>query len=293
MIKKIQLRFILFTTLVIGIVLSMVTLLFLISSSDRRTYHRTLVIAVIMLFLVLIASVLLSYAAMKPIRRALARQLDFTADASHELRTPLAVLQSNLEIVMDNGQETVESQMKWLVNMKQESVRMNRMVENLLTLSRADCDEALLELTNFPLDEVMQERAAAFESLAGEHQIVIRNESEPGLLMHGDRHRITQLFTILMDNSIRYMDRAGTITIRSYQRHNHLHILYMDDGAGIPAAEAANVFSRFYRVDRSRAGKTEGSGLGLSIAKWIVEAHEGRISLKSDTGRGVAFHIIF
>ncbi|NLG02433.1 MAG: HAMP domain-containing histidine kinase [Clostridia bacterium] len=293
MIKKLQIRFILFAMIAITLVLGTVSTIFLMGTPSNATQHRTVMLLMVILVLVLAASITLSYIAVKPIKKAWQQQLDFTADASHELRTPLAVIQSNLELVMDNEEETVESQERWLGNIHKELIRMNHLVEDLLTLSRADSNVTELTVCDVPLEIVLEERACAFEQLAAAKEIKIERTMEQNLIMKGDIDRIQQLFTILFDNSIKYMGRPGTIKINAYKNKNQLHIDYMDDGTGIPDDEVEHVFKRFYRVDKARSRSQNGSGLGLSIAEWIVRSHEGKIELKCGVDQGVHFHITF
>lgn len=291
MIKRIQRRFVLFTMAVIGLVMGIVAITMAVHSTSVQTIHRTIITVLLILGLVFLSSIVLSHIAMKPIKRAWQRQLDFTADASHELRTPLAIIRSNLEIVMDNPDDTVRDQGKWLDNIQKETNRMTKLVEDLLTLSRADSNETQLCMTEFPLSVIIEERLSAFHSLASQHGITIESKVAPDVLLHGDEQRITQLFTILLDNAIKYMGRPGMIRIEAACAGQRVQIIFSDDGVGIPKEDVPNVFTRFYRVDKSRTGQQGGSGLGLAIAKCIVEAHGGKITLKSGEGKGVVYNI--
>lgn len=292
MIKRIQTRFVLFTMAVIGLVMGSVVIMMTVHNTSVQTIHRTIITVVVILVLVFLSSIILSYIAMKPIKRAWQRQLDFTADASHELRTPLAIIRSNLEIVMDNRDEMVKDQEKWLDNIQKETNRMTKLVDDLLTLSRADSNEAQLCMTEFSLNNIIEDRLAAFHSLASQHGITLESNVAPDVLLQGDEQRITQLFTILLDNAIKYMGRPGTIRIEAACAGQHVQITFSDDGVGIPKEDVPGVFTRFYRVDKSRTGQRGGSGLGLAIAKWIVEAHGGKITLKSGEGKGVVYTIL-
>lgn len=292
MIKRIQRRFVLFTMIVISLVMASIAIVIVATSTRAHALHRTIITVVVILVLVFLSSIILSKIAMKPIKRAWQRQLDFTADASHELRTPLAIIRSNLEIVMDNRDEMVKDQEKWLANIQKETNRMTKLVDDLLTLSRADSNETQLCMTEFPLSIIIEERLSAFHSLAAEHGITLESSVAPDVLLYGDEQRIIQLFTILLDNAIKYMGRPGTIRIEGDFIGQHARIIFSDDGAGIPKEDVPNVFTRFYRVDKSRTGQQGGSGLGLAIAKWIVEAHGGKITLKSGEGKGVVYTIL-
>ena len=292
MIKRIQTRFVLFTMIVISLVLASIAIVIVATSTREHALHRTIITVVVILVLVFLSSIVLSYIAMKPIKQAWQRQLDFTADASHELRTPLAIIRSNLEIVMDNPEELVKDQGKWLDNIQKETNRMTKLVDDLLTLSRADSNETQLRMTELSLSILIEGRLDAFQLLASEHGITLESKVAPNILLHADEQRITQLFTILLDNAIKYMGRPGTIRIEVDYIGQHVRIMFSDDGVGIPKEDIPNVFTRFYRVDKSRTGQQGGSGLGLAIAKWIVEAHGGKITLKSGEGKGVVYTIL-
>lgn len=293
MIRRIQRRFVAFTMLVIGSIIGFIILFFSIHATSVITQRRTLIFSLSMLGMVFLASILLSFLAIRPIRKAWQQQLDFTADASHELRTPLAVIRSNLEIVLENEEDTVRSQRKWLEHIQKEVLRMSGLVDDLLTLARADSQEISLEYTEVPLDLIIAERVSFFEAVARERQIQIEQHVEPELIMMGEVSRLTQLFTILLDNSVKYMGRAGTIFITAYRESQKIQVLFEDNGIRIPAEETGNVFRRFYCLDKARTQNNGGSGLGLAIAQWIVGAHNGKIALKSDNDRGMHYRITF
>lgn len=293
MIRRIQRRFVAFTMLVIGSIIGFIILFFSIHATSVITQRRTLIFSLSMLGMVFLASILLSFLAIRPIRKAWQQQLDFTADASHELRTPLAVIRSNLEIVLENEEDTVRSQRKWLEHIQKEVLRMSGLVDDLLTLARADSQEISLEYTEVPLDLIIAERVSSFEAVARERQIQIEQHVEPELIMMGEVSRLTQLFTILLDNSVKYMGRAGTISITAYRESQKIQVLFEDNGIGIPAEETGNVFRRFYCLDKARTQNNGSSGLGLAIAQWIVGAHNGKIALKSDNDRGMHYRITF
>lgn len=292
MIKKIQSRFILFTMLVIGLTLAFVTFIFISGNADPTAHHRSVILVIIILAIVLLASITLSRLAIAPIKKAWQQQLDFTADASHELRTPLAVIQSSLEILMDDPNATVKEQQKWVDNIHNETLRLNKIVDDLLTLSRADTNEVEMLFTDFPINLIVEEQISAFEQMAAGKQVILESSIDDELMIHGDAQRLSQLFRILIDNSLKYMGKSGKITISAFEEKKNIKIIYQDDGVGIPAEDVPNIFKRFYRVDKARSRKEGGSGLGLAIAKWIVEAHNGEILLKSDTNQGVVFTIL-
>lgn len=150
----------------------------------------------------------------------------------------------------------------------------------------------LLELFIRNRNQVLK-REQILDRIWGFDRAVENANVEPELIMMGEVSRLTQLFTILLDNSVKYMGRAGTISITAYRESQKIQVLFEDNGIGIPAEETGNVFRRFYRLDKARTQNNGGSGLGLAIAQWIVEAHNGKIALKSDNDRGMHYRITF
>ena len=291
MIRTLRKRFILFSCVVISCIIIIIGLfVFIGSSSDlpAQRYVITLALAIVMVF---IGSWLLSKIAIRPVQAAWQKQLDFTADASHELRTPLAVMRTNLELVMDNPQETVESQMKWLENVRFETVRMATLVDDLLTISRGDADTITLEYSSFILNSVVEETALLFETTASQKGIEIKTTLKEEIQFYGDFSRMRQLLGILVDNAIKYMKRPGCIEIDLAEKDNSIQLSVADTGEGIAPEHLSRLFNRFYRAGNDQ--QDEGFGLGLAIAEWIVKEHKGRIQVESTVGAGTLFIMSF
>lgn len=291
MIKKIRRQFIFFTMLVISITIGFLSIIFTLESQDATAYRRTLILAVLIIVTVFIASITLSSIAMRPIKRAWQQQIEFTADASHELRTPLAVIQSSLEILMEDPQATIGQQEKWVNNIHKEMLRINKLVDDLLVLSRADGEETDLVMTDFPLKLVIDEQINIFEAVARKKNVTLICDCTEDIMIHADAQKIAQLFRILIDNSLKYMGKAGAIKVSASMDKKKVRIIYRDNGNGIPAKDVPQIFNRFYRVNKARSRQDGGSGLGLAIAKWIVDAHHGQIEIQSDSNIGVTFLI--
>jgi len=285
MIKDIRKRFILFNVLVTGGIIAIIGLsIFVGSPRSELPAHRYVTALSLAVVSVYVGSLILSKAAIRPIQAAWQKQLDFTADASHELRTPLAVIQTNFELVMDSPKETVESQMKWLKNIEAENKRMAKLVDDLLTLSRADTDRQTLEKETFMLDEAVAEAAAPFEPIASEKNIELAISADGRIAFYGDRRRIKQLVVILLDNALNYTD-SGAVAVALSQEEKGVILTVSDTGHGIEIEHISKIFDRFYRVEKTRNLHRDGSGLGLSIAKWIVEEHSGAICVTSTIGK--------
>jgi two-component system, OmpR family, sensor histidine kinase VicK len=208
---------------------------------------------------------------------------DFLADVSHELRTPLTVLRGNAEVGLELGRECVHAEM--LEEIVKESARASRMVEDLLFLARSD-SAAPLELETVAVAPFMAELEARAQVLARERGASLRAELTVEGQVRIDPGRIEQAVLILVDNAAKYSPPGEPVTLSSATEHGELCIAVADRGPGIPAAELPRVFERFYRLDKARARKEGGAGLGLAIAKTIVEAHGGRIVAASSPGEG-------
>ena len=293
MIKKLRIRFILFNMLVISTIVILLSIAIFIGTNSYISVHRIVITVGICLIFVFCVSVLLSKFALKSIQEAWQRQLDFTADASHELRTPLAVMQTNLEIVLDNKEETVLSQMIWLDNVMYENKRMASLVGDLLPLSRADTNEQMLNLETFDIAKIIEETLVPYYPIGKKQgvEIIFKNKLENILDFYGDPKRIQQLIIILLDNALKYMNRSGKIIVQVQLKAKQIEIQVKDTGEGINKEELKKIFNRFYRVDKASSRKNGGSGLGLAIAKWIVEGHKGTIEVKSEIDKGADFKI--
>ena len=237
-----------------------------------------------------IASFLLANSAIKPIRLALENQKSFVSDASHELRTPLTIIQTNLDIVKGAGSmETVAENMRWLDNIQGETTRMAELINSLLFLARADAKQQLLNMSEFKLDELIAETLTSLNILAEKKAIRLLDSLATPICIFADAAKIKQVITILLDNAIRHTNSGGTITTTLLRSYDHCIITIVDTGEGIAAHHLPKLFDRFYQVDESR--HKGGSGLGLPLAKWIVEHHRGSITIDSQLAIGTTITI--
>ncbi|HEY9059793.1 MAG TPA: ATP-binding protein [Pseudobacteroides sp.] len=248
-------------------------------------------IGIITVLITFLASLFMANRALIPVRQSWERQRDFVADASHELRTPLAVVQTNLELVMSNKEDTVENQLHWLENIKAENARMTKLVNDLLFIARSDAGESQVEKAYFPLDIICKETIISFKLLCDGNNVNIIDDIEHDVNFYGNETRIKQLITILLDNAVKYTPSGGQIKVSLKQIDTNVEINVSDTGLGIPKEHLNKIFERFYRVDSSRSSTSGGTGLGLSIAKIIVNEHHGHISVNSVSGQGSCFHI--
>jgi heavy metal sensor kinase len=214
----------------------------------------------------------------------------FSADASHELRTPLTILRLELEGIVHNSNlsGSLEDQ---IGSALEETHRMSRIVESLLTISRLDVGEVKLDKLRLDLSDLAASTAGEMRVLAQEKSIALRTSIEDGIYVDGDRTRLQQVVVNLIDNAIKYTQECGTIEVRVQSEANNAVLEVSDNGVGIPACAISHVFERFYRADKARSRASGGAGLGLSIVKAICTAHGAEIGVSSEEGRGSCFRV--
>lgn len=209
---------------------------------------------------------------------------EFIADASHELRTPLTVLRANAELALQLDASCVHTE--FLEEILRESTRMTRLVEDLLFLARSDADQVPYEFETLDIHPFFIELGERAAVLAAKRDATLKTDLKATGLLHTDPARIEQLILILVDNAAKYSPPGKEIKFRSTTQDGLLRVEVADQGSGIPESELPFIFERFYRVDKARARKQGGSGLGLSIARRIVEKHGGRIEAESQLNEG-------
>jgi signal transduction histidine kinase len=214
------------------------------------------------------------------------------ADASHELRTPLTVLRANAELLTrmpDATPDEIETEAGQMIGTIDD---MTRLVNDLLFLARVDEDvPGVLEHQLVDLASIVREEAALHQSRAAEAGLTLTVDAATGPVMTGDAARLRQVVRILIDNALAYTPAGGSIRIALAGTPREAVLSVRDTGIGIPHADQARVFERFYRADPARARQTGGAGLGLAIARTIVEGHGGTITLASEPGAGSLFTI--
>ena len=234
----------------------------------------------------------MSKKAMIPISNAFDRQREFVADASHELRTPLSVILSSIdavEMTIDGNKDDMVH--KFLFNMKDEAKRMTSLVSDLLTLARSDSGKIERNNDVFDFITVAKKAVDSVKLLAEEKQIRLQFDAPESIIGKGDMQRLTQLLYILLDNAIKYTLNGGEVGLALSVKQNELCIKVRDTGIGIKPEEQELIFERFYRSDKARSRQMGSYGLGLSIAKWIVDIHHGSIQVESEVGKGSTFII--
>ena len=219
------------------------------------------------------------------LERLFTTQHRLLADVSHELRTPLTTVRGNIDLMRRMGEMDAES----MAAIQDELERMTRLVGDLLLLARADSGGLPLHWGAVELDSVLFEVYRQVSLLGGGVGVVLTAVDQA--TVHGDPDRLKQLLLNLVDNAIKYTPRGGKVELSLAKEDGWAIISISDTGIGIPKEDLPHIFERFYRVDKARSRMQGGSGLGLSIAKWIADAHDAVLKVNSEVGQGTTFVI--
>jgi signal transduction histidine kinase len=212
-----------------------------------------------------------------------------TSDIAHELRTPLATVNSHLEAFIDNIWEPTTER---LTILQDEIRRLTNLIKDLGDLSYMESGEIKLSKSNFNLSESMMNLVDHFEPLFASDEKTITADVQSGILVHGDRDRLNQVFINIVSNALKYTNPGGQVIVSVRKDGASAEILVKDDGIGIPKEDLPYIFERFYRSDLSRSRGTGGKGIGLTIAKALIDAHGGTITILSETADGTMVRIL-
>lgn len=217
---------------------------------------------------------------------------DFIANVSHELRTPISMLQGYSEAIVDDVAETKEDKNDLAKIINEESLRMGRLVNELLDIARMEAGHIQLNVEKMDISSYMNRILKKFNGLAQERKISLHlNTKLKHVFIYADPDRMEQVFTNLIDNALRHTDENGFVNVSAEISNQTLYVSIEDSGSGIPEEDVPFVFERFYKADKSRTRNKQkkGTGLGLAIAKNIIDAHQGTISVKSKLNEGTTF----
>jgi two-component system OmpR family sensor kinase len=209
----------------------------------------------------------------------------FLADVSHELRTPLTTIRGNVDLIRRMGEADDET----MDVVQDELMRMTRLVDDLLLLARADTGGLPIQQQPVELDGIFLDVYRQVKSIEKDVRVELKEVDQVCVL--GDQDRLKQLILNLVDNAMKYTPPGGKVSLSLAKANGIAEIAVADTGIGIPAEDLPRVFDRFYRVDKARSRNMGGSGLGLSIAYWIAQAHGGNITVSSAVGEGTEFRI--
>lgn len=256
-------------------------------SNLRTVLVTTISVSLLGLAAVFVLVVIFSRMVFRPVEESIQKQKRFITDASHELKTPLTIIDANTEVMeMESG----ESQ--WTKSTRKQIQRLSGLVQQLVTLSRLDEEKGLEEKCEFNLSEAVSECVQPYESLAQTREKNLTLNIEENLIYTGDERSIRQLAGILMDNAVKYSSENGNITLTLKKKGKKIFLEVYNDADDLPQGKLDVLFERFYRLDSSRNSGTGGSGIGLSVAKAIVQAHKGKITAENKNGRGLTITVI-
>lgn len=240
--------------------------------------YSFLLVSILSGIVIVIFSKFAADAAIKPINETYDKQRRFISDASHELKTPLTIINANVDLVLN---DKIKKQEKNLNYIKTEGARMTKLINDLLYLSKMEQANDQQVLTRFDFGETLTNSMLAMEALIFEKNLKLNYDIEPYSFVKGDEEKLKQVIIIIMDNAIKYCTGAGKITVNLKRENKEMVLTIENTGVGIDQKDLENIFERFYRADESRNKETGGFGLGLSIAKTIIDEHKGKIKITS------------
>ncbi len=253
---------------------------------------------VFIMLIFLFIALWISKLAVNPILEAWTTQKRFIADASHELKTPLSVILANADIMIKHPDDTIKDHQKWLETIRSETLNMQNLVDDLLTLSKLQSQASGGEMSDdikrklcVNLSEIAQKSSLQFEVLAFEKRVSLAESIDSNVQVAGSIEELERLVKILLDNACKYVNEGGSIQLSLEKLHNTCMLSVNNSGEPIPAEDLQNIFKRFYRSDSSRQRKNGGYGLGLAIAYEIVQKHGGIIRAMSTEEDGTSFFV--
>ena len=253
--------------------------------SIRALFWITAAVAGGCLVVVFLLVLLFSRRAIAPYMRNLAMQKQFITNASHELKTPLTAISTSADVLAMEYEDD-----EWVKNIQSQSVRLSRLISDLVTLSRLDEENPFPERAEFSLSDAVWETAEPFTALARSHSRSYTQNIEDGLTMTGDRAAVQQMVSILLDNANKYTPEGGSISLSARRAGRKNEIAVSNTCEGAESIDVTRLFDRFYRADESHSTRIGGTGIGLSIARATAEAHGGTIEA-SVSGNTITFRV--
>ena len=246
--------------------------------------RTTIIIGAISVIVLSIAAYFLSKKSIQPIKIAFERQKQFVSDASHELKTPLTVISANADVLAGEIGEN-----KWLNYIKSQTDRMNVLVNDLLNLTRLENNTTDFICVDFDLSKAAENTALPFECQAFEMNRNFEVDIEEGLTINGSERHVKQMMAIFIDNALKYSNEGGTVKVSLIKHGDKKVFSVFNTGEGVKESEKDKIFERFYRSDESRNRATGGYGLGLAIAKSIIDKHKFKVHVENQEGRSICF----
>ncbi len=264
---------------------------FLDCSEELITFYSFLFASVFVglfgMLLVFILVLFFSKMIIKPVAESYEKQKRFITDASHEIKTPLAIIGASAEVLEmeDGGNE-------WTKSIKNQIQRLNTLTEKMVFLSRMDEGSTELSMGEVSFSGIVSEMAGSFQAMAVAQEKTLSLEIEDKVLLHGNEAALRQLVSILLDNAMKYSDGHGMISVSLRKTEKKAELAVKNTVDSVPKGNLDILFDRFYRMDQSRNSETGGYGIGLSVAKAIVNAHKGSITAGSQDGKTIVFLVL-
>lgn len=247
--------------------------------------QSTIILAVGLVVVFILVSVL-SKKALTPIIENIEKQKQFITNAGHELKTPVAVIMANADVLEMTSKENAE----WIRSIKNQAIRLDTLIKSLLSLANIEENKININYTYFSITKIIKEEMQEFKAIAKNKQIIY-NENQD-IQIYADLNSIKQLITILLDNALKYTPENGKIEIKTEKQGKGTKIQFANTCENPQQINTKKIFDRFYRDDKSRSKSKEGYGIGLSIAKSIVESYKGKISAEITKDGKICFTII-
>ena len=261
-------------------------------TESLHTLRNTLILTgSILLLAFFFMSFYFSNRAVKPMQAVWDNQQRFLGDVSHELKTPLSIITANIGVLYANKDETVESQSKWLEYILNGTKRMSGLVQGMLTLSKIETENTFLIKESVNISNILTESVSSFEAATDDKNIDITKQINKNLSINTYPELIEQIIHILLDNAVRYTPSNGFINIALYKEKSAAVLTVQNNGLGIAKDDLSKVFDRFFRSDISRANSGDSFGLGLSIAKSIIDKIDGKIDVESIENEKTTFTV--
>lgn len=257
--------------------------LFLDTSAQTYSIIRLLLLSLLLgtgcWLLMLCLVTILSRKAIRPIAANIERQKQFITDAGHEIKTPLAIILANTDAM-----ELYNGETKWSKRIREQTVRLNGLMQNLLTLSKIDESNVAANRESFSFSNMVEETADMFQQTMELRGLSIEKQIQPELMISADKELINRLVSILLDNAVKYASENSTIQLSAFQADKKLQLTITNHCPTLPPCPPDKLFDRFYRGDSARTQKNGGYGIGLSAARSIAEAHNGTITASYSSG---------
>lgn len=253
----------------------------------NKLKRTTVVVGLVSLIFLSGAAYFVSGLIVRPLKETFEKQKQFISDASHELKTPLTVISANADVLAGEVGDN-----KWLKYIRDQANRMNVLVNDLLSLTRLENKTRDFICTEFDLSKAVTNAALPFECQAFENRRNFVLNVEEGITVNGSEQHIKQMTAIFIDNAIKYSKDGGTVRVSLYKEEGRTVLSVYNTGLGVKESEKDKLFERFYRSDESRNRSTGGYGLGLAIAKSIIDKHKFKVVVENEEGRSICFSVI-